>query len=539
MGVFWDAIKEAFSLLVSGDTYVYQVMWVSLQVSGTATIFGMIVGIPIGAWLALKRFWGWGMAATILNVGLMLPPVVVGLFVFMLLSRQGPLGSLGLLYSIPAMIIAEFFITAPVIAAITMGGVASVPKDVRIQALGLGASRWQSTWLIIREARVTILSAIVAGFGAAISEVGAVMMVGGNLSIAGQNLTGTMTTATMAEVRQGELRHGHGLRPDLVTPGLHHHLPADAHPAGHQAAVAAVVMPGGVAAITGTGLVKRYGDRTVVSVDSLEVLEGEVLAILGPNGAGKTTLFRLLALLERPDAGEVRYFGKVVDVHDLDARRRTACVFQRPLLFQGSVVENVGYGLSFRHLPRKEIKRKVGETLDLMGISRLAEADMRTLSGGEMQRVALARALVLEPEIIFLDEPTSNLDVHVRRRFREDLRRVVGQLAATVVIITHEHNEALALAQRVAVIQDGRVVQIGTPQDVFTHPQNAFVADFTGAETIWHGEVTECLAGLCRVRTDAGVDVEIVAGAALGQRVVLAIRPEDVALELREDERVD
>ena len=167
-----------------------------------------------------------------------------------------------------------------------------------------------------------------------------------------------------------------------------------------------------------------------------------------------------------------------------------------------------------------------------MGISRLAEADMRTLSGGEMQRVALARALVLEPEILFLDEPTSNLDVHVRRRFREDLRRVVGQLAATVVIITHEHNEALALAQRVAVIQDGRVVQIGTPQEVFTHPQNAFVADFTGAETIWHGEVIACLAGLCTVRTDAGIDVEIVAGAALGKRVVLAIRPEDVALEI-------
>ncbi len=290
----------------------------------------------------------------------------------------------------------------------------------------------------------------------------------------------------------------------------------------------------GGTAIAASGLVKRYGDRTVVAVDSLEVQEGEVLAILGPNGAGKTTLFRLLALLERPDAGEVRHFGKVVGVQDLQARRRTACVFQRPLLFQGSVIENVGYGLSFRRVPRKEIKRKVGETLDLMGISRLAEADMRTLSGGEMQRVALARALVLEPEIIFLDEPTSNLDVHVRRRFREDLRRVVGQLSATVVIITHEHNEALALAQRVAVIQDGRVVQIGTPQEVFTHPQNAFVADFTGAETIWHGAVTECLDGMCRVRTDAGINVEIVTGAALGERVVLAIRPEDVALNIGE-----
>ena len=204
MGVFWDSIKQAVVLLFTGDPYVYEVMWMSLRVAGTATIFGMIVGIPIGTWLALRRFWGWGAAATVLNVGLMLPPVVVGLFVFLLLSRQGPLGSLSLLYSPTAMIVAEFFIAAPVIAAITMGGVASVPKEVRLQALGLGASRRQTTWLVIREARVTILSAIVAGFGAAISEVGAVMMVGGNLSVNGHNMTGTMTTATMALVRQGD-----------------------------------------------------------------------------------------------------------------------------------------------------------------------------------------------------------------------------------------------------------------------------------------------------------------------------------------------
>lgn len=203
MDLFWDAITEAFRLIVTGDRYVLETMWMSLQVAGIATLIGMVVGIPLGAYLGLKRFWGWGAAATILNVGLMLPPVVVGLFVFMLLSRQGPLGGLSLLYSRPAMIMAEFFIAAPVVAAITMGGVASVPKDVRLQAMGLGASRWQTTWLIIREARVTMLSGIVAGFGAAISEVGAVMMVGGNLSNAGHNLTGTMTTATMALVRQG------------------------------------------------------------------------------------------------------------------------------------------------------------------------------------------------------------------------------------------------------------------------------------------------------------------------------------------------
>jgi tungstate transport system permease protein len=203
VGVFWEAIKQAISLLIHGDSFVYEVMWMSIRVAGTATIFGMLVGIPIGTWLAIRRFWGWGAAATVLNVGLMLPPVVVGLFVFLLLSRQGPLGPLSLLYTPTAMIIAEFFIAAPVIAAITMGGVASVPRDVRLQAMGLGASRWQTIWLVLREARVTIISAIVAGFGAAVSEVGAVMMVGGNISIGGHNQTGTMTTATMSQVRQG------------------------------------------------------------------------------------------------------------------------------------------------------------------------------------------------------------------------------------------------------------------------------------------------------------------------------------------------
>jgi tungstate transport system ATP-binding protein len=283
-------------------------------------------------------------------------------------------------------------------------------------------------------------------------------------------------------------------------------------------------------AIEASGLVKKYGKRTVVSIDDLQIFEGEVLAILGPNGAGKTTLFRMLALLEPPDTGTIKYFGTKVDFHDLKARRRTASVFQRPLLFQGSVEDNVAYGLKFRHLSRRQIKAKVQETLDLMGVSRLADADMRTLSGGELQRVALARALVLEPDIIFLDEPTSNLDVHVRRRFREDLRRVVEHLSATIIIITHEHAEALALAQRVAVIQDGTIVQIGTPQEVFTHPANAFVADFTGAETIWHGDVVACQEGLCILKTKAGLSVQAVADLVAGASVAIALRPEDVAL---------
>jgi tungstate transport system ATP-binding protein len=292
----------------------------------------------------------------------------------------------------------------------------------------------------------------------------------------------------------------------------------------------AAVVTSGRAAIEAEALVKKYGERTVVSIEGLSVMEGEVLAILGPNGAGKTTLFRLLALLERPDSGSISYFGRKVGTHDLAARRRTAAVFQRPLLFQGSVEDNVTFGLKFRRFGRKEAKTKVHDALQLMGVTALADADIRTLSGGELQRVALARALVLEPEILFLDEPTSNLDVHVRRRFREDLRRAVEVLAATVVIITHEHSEALALAQRVAVIHEGRLVQIGTAEEVFTNPRNAFVAGFTGAETIWRGEVTSCAEGLCTMKTHAGLLVQAPAEASPGVEVTIAVRPEDVAL---------
>ena len=204
MGLFWEAIKQSLHLIFSGDRYVFQVMLMSLRVSGLATLISLFIGVPVGTWLGLKRFRGWTAAAAVINTGLLLPPVVVGLFVYMLLSRAGPLGSLGWLYSVPAMTLADTLIIAPVIAAITMAAVGSVSKDVRLQALGLGASRWQTTWLVLREARVSLMAGVVAGFGAGISEVGAVQMVGGNLSIAGHNQTGTMTTAIMQLVGQGQ-----------------------------------------------------------------------------------------------------------------------------------------------------------------------------------------------------------------------------------------------------------------------------------------------------------------------------------------------
>ena len=199
MDLFIDALEEAFRLLFSGDPYLWAVAARSLTVSGSAVILGLMIGIPVGTWLGLARFRGRGLAIAIVNTGLAFPPVVVGLFVYMLLSRQGPLGVLGWLFTMPAMITAQFVLAAPYVAAITLAAVGSVPPELRLQARALGASRWRAVLLHLREARLSLMAAVAAGFGAVISEVGAVLMVGGNV----EGETRVITTAIVLETRRG------------------------------------------------------------------------------------------------------------------------------------------------------------------------------------------------------------------------------------------------------------------------------------------------------------------------------------------------
>lgn len=199
MDIFVDAVRQAFGMLVSGDPYLWQIIARSLQVSGLAVFLGLLAGIPLGTWLGLARFPGRGVAVALVNTGLALPPVVVGLFVYLLLSRQGPLGALDWLYTPSAMIAAQFVLAAPYVAAITLAAVQSVPPELRLQARALGASRWQALMLHLREARLSLMAAVAAGFGAVISEVGAVIMVGGNV----HGETRVITTAIVLETRRG------------------------------------------------------------------------------------------------------------------------------------------------------------------------------------------------------------------------------------------------------------------------------------------------------------------------------------------------
>jgi len=199
MDLLFDTIREAVRLLLEGNTYLWQIVQLSLRVSASAVLIGLLIGIPLGAAVAVARFRGRSVLIALIHTGFALPPVVVGLFVYLVLSRSGPAGRLELLFTPTAMVLAQAVLATPYVAGITLAAVQAVPRDVRLQAAALGAGPVRALWMHVREARLGLLAAVVAGFGAVISEVGAVMLVGGN--IVGE--TRVMTTAIVLETRRG------------------------------------------------------------------------------------------------------------------------------------------------------------------------------------------------------------------------------------------------------------------------------------------------------------------------------------------------
>ena len=280
------------------------------------------------------------------------------------------------------------------------------------------------------------------------------------------------------------------------------------------------------------GLTRRYGGRAVVNDTSLSLEAGEVVAVLGPNGSGKSTLFRLLLLLERPDSGTIWLDGRPVQAGQTAAMRRMAGVFQRPYLFRGTVFSNLRFSVKAAGIPWSDGLARIHTALNELGLSNLEDANVAALSGGEAQRVALARALVLQPDVLLLDEPTANLDVTARRAFREEVLRVARSNARSVIVITHDPADAFAMADRILVMQDARIVQAGTPADLLMAPRTRFVAEFTGAELLMEGVIHMVDENLAMVDVASTDLLCTVAGQNLkaGDRVQIAYRPEDVVL---------
>lgn len=283
--------------------------------------------------------------------------------------------------------------------------------------------------------------------------------------------------------------------------------------------------------LEGRGLRVATAGRSRLEVEDVAAHEGEVLAIIGPNGAGKSTLLRVLGLLEPPTAGEVRFRGEPVGpgVPLLALRRRMASVFQEPLLCDTTVLRNARLGLTLRGLPEAEADRRVRPWLERLGIAHLAGRSARTLSGGEAQRTSLARAFAVEPEVLLLDEPFSGLDPSGREALLRDLEGILRETGTTTVFVTHDRDEAIRLGDRVAVMMDGRILQLARPEEVFAAPVSEAVARFVGVENILAGEVVGEEDGVLRVRV-ADRDLVVVGEAAPGDRVLVCLRPEDILL---------
>jgi spermidine/putrescine ABC transporter ATP-binding subunit len=277
------------------------------------------------------------------------------------------------------------------------------------------------------------------------------------------------------------------------------------------------------------GLTKTYGSSLAVDALTLRIAAGEMVALLGPSGCGKTTTLRMIAGLVRPDAGDILVGGKRITrlpVH----KRNIGLLFQNYALFPHlNVVQNVCFGLEMRRVAKHEAGRRVQEALELVRLEGFADRLPSALSGGQQQRVALARALVIEPSVLLLDEPLGALDKSLRENMQVELRQLQQRLGITTVIVTHDQDEAMSLADRVVVMRDGRVEQIGTPQEVYGKPVSRFVAGFIGAANFLRGRVV--------ARDGAAAIVEVPGGPRLSvpapetDEVLVALRPEAIVLE--------
>ncbi|MDM8554659.1 ABC transporter ATP-binding protein [Desulfococcaceae bacterium HSG7] len=256
-------------------------------------------------------------------------------------------------------------------------------------------------------------------------------------------------------------------------------------------------------------VVKNFSEVTAVDHISLEIMEGEIFSFLGPSGCGKSTLLRVVAGLENQDQGDVLIAGKVVN--DLPPYRRDcSTVFQSHALFPHmTVTDNIGFGLVERKISKAEIKKRVKAKIDLVNLGGMEDRFPQQLSGGQMQRVALARSLVLEPTVLLLDEPLAALDRKLRKEMQIELKRIQREVGTTFLNVTHDQKEALSLSDRIAVMKDGELLQVGTPNEIYETPQTRFVASFMGASNIFAGKANASIDGLLTIETEAGLKIPL------------------------------
>ena len=279
-------------------------------------------------------------------------------------------------------------------------------------------------------------------------------------------------------------------------------------------------------------VVKRFGDLLAVDNVSIEIPKGEIFSLLGPSGCGKTTLLRVVAGFEHPDQGDIILGGQKVN-HLPPNKRECNIVFQQHALFPHmTVFDNIAFGLTERRMPKKQIQKLVNETIDFVNLSGMEVRYPSQLSGGQQQRVALSRSLVLKPKILLLDEPLAALDRKLRKEMQTELKRIQREVGITFLNVTHDQKEALSMSDKIAVMKDGAVIQMGSPRGIYETPGSQFVASFIGATNIFKGRVEAEDNDRLELKTDSGQKVFITKNSGIAQQDVtgFSIHPELISI---------
>ncbi|MDU5111417.1 MAG: ABC transporter ATP-binding protein [Clostridium sp.] len=284
--------------------------------------------------------------------------------------------------------------------------------------------------------------------------------------------------------------------------------------------------------IKATNVIKKYGDNTVIPDLNLDIINGEFFTLLGPSGCGKTTFLRMIAGFNSIEGGKISFEDKVIN--DIPAHKRNiGMVFQNYAIFPHlTVKQNVEYGLKLRKPSKNELEKKVSDILKVVRIDEYKDRLPERLSGGQQQRVALARAIVIHPSVLLMDEPLSNLDAKLRVEMRSAIRDVQKEVGITTVYVTHDQEEALAISDRIAVMKDGVVQQVGTPKEIYTRPKNTFVATFIGHSNLFEGNI-ELKDNEYFVKFKKGYTVKmsnLKDNVKNGQKVIIAVRPEEFVI---------
>ena len=499
MNTMTEGWALAWQLIRHADPELVHITALSLQVSATACAIGALFGLLLGAWLAVARFPGHVLAVWLVNTLLALPAVVVGLLVYLLLSRSGPLGELGILFTPTAMVVAQSVLVTPLIAALSRRLVMAALADGGDQLRSLGAGPLTTSLLMLVHDRMGVATVLLTAFARAIAEVGAVMIVGGNIA----GVTRVMTTTIALETSKGDLALALALGLVLLAVvgaingaiGLLQWLatrPLNAAQAKPHAAAAkpGLRTPVGIEAAepaAGTPLVLaenatvRFGALVALDNATLTLRRGDRLVLVGANGSGKTTLLRLLHGL-LPCEGRCER----LPLQPEGRLPRAAMLFQRPFLLSLSVERNVRVGLWLSGVPTAERGVRCREALARVGLLELAARSARSLSGGQQQRLGLARAWALQPDILFLDEPTASLDPGAKNEI-EALIQEVANSGVTIVMSTHNLGQAKRLATRVACLHAGRIV-VERPVAYFFDAEDlpAEAEQFLQGELGWH-----------------------------------------------------